>query len=342
MDSKHLSSRELRDIVAKYQRPDLRRSIWQVLNTFIPYFLLWYLMYKSLAYSYILTLALAVVAGGLVVRIFIIFHDCCHGSFFSSRKANDILGMISGVLTFTPYQQWRHSHAVHHATSGDLDHRGVGDVYTMTVKEYLNASRFEQLRYRLYRHPLVLLGIGPLYTFLISHRLCERNCSQKVRYGVYGTNLALLAVLIVASLTIGLREYLLIQLPVILVASTAGIWLFYVQHQFEDAYWEHHDSWNFATAAIEGSSYFKLPKVLQWFTGNIGLHHVHHLSSRIPNYHLQQCHDETPLFQNVTIITLRDSLKTLSFRLWDEEQRKMVGFRQIRLRQPTLQRATTD
>lgn len=329
-----LHNGEWRAVVAKYQRPDLRRSIWQILNTFIPYFALWYLMYLSLDYSYWLTLGLALIAGGLLVRIFIIFHDCCHGSFLPSRKANEILGIIAGVLTFTSYHQWRHSHAIHHATSGDLDHRGVGDVYTMTVDEYRNASRFQQVRYRLFRHPLVLLGLGPLYTFLVKNRLCSPHDRRKERHSVYGTNLALLGLLLLGTWIIGLPEFLLIQLPVLLVAATAGVWLFYVQHQFEDAYWEHNESWDFATASLHGSSYFKLPPVLQWFSGNIGLHHIHHLSPRIPNYHLQQCHDETPLFQDVHTLTLRSSVKTLSFHLWDAEQGKMISFRQLHATPP--------
>jgi omega-6 fatty acid desaturase (delta-12 desaturase) len=285
-------------------------------------------------------LGLAVVAGGLLLRIFIIFHDCCHSSFFVSRKANDIVGMIAGFLVFTPYHRWRHEHAVHHATSGDLDHRGVGDIYTMTVNEYRNASRFERLKYRLFRHPIVLLGLGPLYTFLISHRFCRRDSGRKERLNVYATNVALLALLVAMTLTIGLQQYVMIHLPVILVAATVGIWFFYVQHQFEDAYWEHNETWDFATAALQGSSYFKLPKVLQWFSGNIGLHHIHHLSARIPNYYLQKCHDETPLFQNAHIITLGSSLKTLSLHLWDEEQRKMVSFRHLNA--PSLRRAVAE
>ena len=331
---------EWRAVVAKYQRPSLWRSLWQIVNTFIPYFALLYVMYLSLAYSYWLTLGLAVVAGGLLLRVFIIFHDCCHGSFFASRKANDILGMIAGFLVFTPYNRWRYEHAVHHATSGDLDHRGIGDVYTMTVNEYRNASRLDRLKYRLFCHPIVLLGIGPLYIFLISHRFCRRESSRKERLNVYATNIALLALMMVMASTIGLQQYVLIHLPVILVAATVGVWFFYVQHQFEDAYWEHNETWDFATAALQGSSYFKLPKVLQWFSGNIGLHHIHHLSARIPNYYLQKCHDETPFFQNAHIITLGSSLKTLSFHLWDEEQRKMISFRQLSV--PSFQRAVAE
>ena len=318
-----------RGVVAHYQRPSLARSVWQMANTFIPYGIVLYLMYLSITYSYWITLALAVLAGGFLVRVFIIFHDCCHSSFFGSRKANEILGMAAGFFVFTPFQQWRHEHAVHHATSGDLDHRGVGDVYTMTVKEYESASRFAQLKYRLFRHPLVLLGIGPLYTFLIGNRFCKPDDRFKERASVYGTNIAIIGLLCLMAFTIGLPTYLLIHLPVMLVASTAGVWLFYVQHQFEDAYWAHNDEWDFATAALHGSTYFKLPRVLRWFTGNIGLHHIHHLSARIPNYYLQRCHDATPMFQDVPTITLRSSLHAFSLNLWDEEQHKLISFRQL-------------
>ena len=313
-------------IVAKYQNPDLRRSIWQVINTVVPYFALLVAMYFSLGYSYWLTLLLALPAGGLLTRIFIIFHDCGHGSFFKSMRANNILGMICGLLVFVPYYQWRFEHAIHHATSGDLDRRGTGDITTLTVQEYLARSRWERFKYRVYRNPFVLLGVGPAYTFLISQRFTLAGARKRERYSVYYTNLIILAIVVTMSLTIGLTTYLLIQLPVALIGATAGIWMFYIQHQFDGTYWEHHEDWDYATAALRGSSYFKLPKVLQWFTGNIGLHHIHHLSSRIPNYALQQCHDENPVFQEVTTITLWSSLKSLRLNLWDEERRQLVGF----------------
>jgi omega-6 fatty acid desaturase (delta-12 desaturase) len=312
--------------MAKYQNPDLRRSLWQVVNTFTPYFILLYLMHVSLAYSYWLTLALALPAGGLLTRTFIIFHDCGHGSFFKSQRANNILGTICGLLVFTPYYQWRFEHAIHHATSGDLDRRGTGDIYTLTVREYLQLSRWGRFNYRLYRNPLVLLGVGPWFTFLISQRFTNSISRKRERFSVYFSNIFILALLVIMEALIGVKAYLMIQLPVAFVAGLGGIWMFYIQHQFEGTYWERHGEWDYATAALRGSSYFKLPKVLQWFTGNIGLHHIHHLSSRIPNYALQQCHDENPVFQEVTTITLWSSIKSLRLNLWDEEQGQLVSF----------------
>lgn len=331
--SKSSAKRLWQEVVAKYQQPDLRQSIWQICNTFIPYFGLWYLMYLSMSVSYWLTLGLAVLAGGLLVRIFIIFHDCGHGSFFKSRRANDALGTFCGILVLSPYYQWRHEHAVHHATSGNLDHRGSGDILTLTVREYLQLSRWERLKYRLYRNPVVMLGLGPAWTFLVSQRIPMRNAKKRERYSVYWTNAALVLLIAGMSLLIGFKEFMLILLPVVLVAATLGIWMFYVQHQFEGTYWEHNDEWDYMTAALKGSSYYKLPRVLQWFTGNIGLHHIHHLSSRIPNYALERCHKENPIFQDVTTITLLSSLRSLSLKLWDEEQRKLVSFRDLKVMQ---------
>jgi omega-6 fatty acid desaturase (delta-12 desaturase) len=329
--SESASTKQLwHDAVAKYQDPDLHRSLWQIANSFVPFFLLWGMMYLSLEFSYWITLALALPTAGFLVRVFIIFHDCGHGSFFKSRKANDRLGAICGILTLTPYQQWRHDHAVHHATAGDLDRRGVGDIFTLTVSEYLALSRWGRFKYWVYRHPLVLFGIGSMYIFLISQRFCSPHSRKRERYSVYGTNFVLLMIIIAMSLTIGLKSFLMIQLPISFLASTAGVWLFYVQHQFEETYWEHNGEWDYAAAALQGSSYYKLPKMLQWFSGNIGLHHIHHLSARIPNYNLQKCHDENPLFQKVKTITLWASVKASSLKLWDEERQRLIGFRQLK------------
>jgi omega-6 fatty acid desaturase (delta-12 desaturase) len=322
--------RTWQQMVAKYQNPSLQRSLWQVANTLIPYFVLLTLMYVSLSYSYWITLALALPAGGLLTRTFIIFHDCGHGSFFKSQRANNFLGMICGLLVFTPYYQWRFEHAVHHATSGDLDRRGTGDIVTLTVDEYLKLPRWGRFKYRLYRSPIVMLGIGPWFTFLISQRFVNPISKKRERFSVYFSNLFIVALLVVAANTIGIKELLMIQLPVAFIGGLGGIWMFYIQHQFEGTYWQRHEEWDYATAAIRGSSYFKLPKVLQWFTGNIGFHHIHHLSSRIPNYALQQCMEENPEFQDVTTITLWSSLKSLGLNLWDEEQRRLVSFRYLK------------
>lgn len=316
--------------IRPYQNPDMRRSLWQLVNTLVPYVGLWFLMYHSLKISYWITLALAFPAAGLAARVFIIFHDCGHGAFFKSKRANRVVGFITGVLLFTPYDNWRHNHAVHHATAGDLDRRDVGDVWTLTVDEYLNAPRATQLAYQLIRHPLILFGIGAHLQFLILQRLTRTAAGKRERQSVHLTNLALLAIVIVMSLTIGFKEYLLIQLPIIMIAATFGVWLFYVQHQFEDVYWERHENWDYVQASLKGSSFYKLPKLLQWFSGNIGFHHIHHLSPRIPNYYLERCFNEIPEFQQPTTLTLLSSLKSLPLRLWDEKQRKLVGFKALK------------
>jgi acyl-lipid omega-6 desaturase (Delta-12 desaturase) len=327
IDRTSLKSTTWRAAVGPFQHADTRRSLWQLINSAVPYAVLLILMYFSLSVSYWLTLALAVVASGFMVRIFIIFHDAGHGSFFTSQRANDITGIITGIVTFTPYYAWRHSHAIHHATSGDLDRRGVGDVWTMTVAEYVAAPRTTRAVYRFFRFPVVTMGLGPLFMFLISHRLYDTSTTEaREKHSVVYTNLALLLIVVVAALTIGLDKYILIQLPIVWIGGAAGVWMFYVQHQFEGMVWEHHDKWDYVTAALVGSSFYKLPQPLQWFTGNIGFHHIHHLSPRIPNYYLEPCHKSDPMFQAVKPLTLRSSLKSLSLRLWDEQQHRLVGF----------------
>ncbi len=316
--------------VAEHREPVLRSSIWQLVNSVVPYLALWGLMIWTLSISYWITLALAVVAAGFLVRIFIIFHDCGHGSFFRSRRANRVTEFITGVLTFTPYGQWRHQHAMHHASSGDLDRRGPGEIWTLTVQEYIEASRWKRFSYRLARNPFVLFGVAPLYVFLIHQRFPSHTVGKRERRGVHWANAALLLIVGLMSLTIGIQAYLLIQLPVLAFSAAAGIWLFYVQHQFEDVQWERRPEWDYAEAALHGSSFYKLPKVLQWFTGNIGFHHVHHLSPAIPNYKLERCHEQTPMFRVIKPITLWGSLKSLSFRLWDEQRKELVGYARLR------------
>ncbi len=315
-----------KELVAPYQTPTLGRSAWQVVNTLIPYAALWYLMYLSLSGSYWLTLPLAILAAGFLVRVFIIFHDCGHGSFFRSRKANEALGFVCGVLTFTPYHHWRWEHALHHASAGDLDRRGTGDVWTLTVQEYLEASRWKRFAYRLARNPVVLFVLAPLFLFLLLQRIPSSKAALRERLSVYWTNLAIL--LMVGGLTwlLGWKACLVIQLTVLIVAGSAGVWLFYVQHQFEGVYWERGENWDYTTAALKGSSFYKLPKILQWFTGSIGFHHIHHLRPGIPNYNLEKCHKAVPLFQTVKPVTLLSSLKALTFRLWDEQRQKLVGY----------------
>ena len=322
---------EWKTIVATYQKPSAPRALWQIINTLVPYALLWFLMYRSLAVSWWITIPLAILAGAFLVRVFIIFHDCGHGSFFKSPRANSLWGFLCGVLTFTPFYHWRWEHSLHHATSGDLDRRGDGDVWTMTVQEYLESSRGKRFAYRLARNPIVLFVLAPLYVFLIRHRFPKSKASRRERYSVYWMNLAVLTTAAVLSVIFGLKAYLLIQLTALMVAGAAGFWLFYVQHQFEGVYWERRDDWDYAAAALQGSSFYKLPRVLQWFSGNIGFHHIHHLSPRIPNYHLEKCHNANPLFHHVKPVTLFSSFKSFTFRLWDEQRRELVGFHHLRI-----------
>ena len=319
--------------VSKYAQPDYRKAFWQVSNTFLPYLGLWALMIFSVlhGYPYWLTLLLAVAASGFLVRIFILFHDCCHVAFFPSRRANRILGYIAGILVFTPFEDWQRTHVIHHSASGDLDRRGVGDIWTLTVDEYLSASRLKRFAYRFFRNPLFLFTIIPLVLFLIIQRFPSPGAKKRERNSVFFTNAAIVAIITVMSLTLGFQNYLLIQLPVIMMAASAGMWLFYVQHQYEDVYWSRHQSWDLTLSGLEGSSYYKLPKVLQWIVGNIGLHHIHHVKANIPNYNLQRCYDEISALQTVTPLTFRKSLKSLWLNLWDEQRQKLVSFRSIRM-----------
>jgi acyl-lipid omega-6 desaturase (Delta-12 desaturase) len=319
-----------KELVAEFQQPSLGRAIWQIVNSLGTYGLLWVLMGWSLTISWWLTLPLAMLAGALLVRVFIIFHDCGHGSFLRSRLGNDIVGFVSGLLTLTPYYHWRWEHSQHHGTSGDLDRRGTGDIWTMTVQEYLESSRWKRFAYRLARNPIVLFVIAPVFLFVVRQRFPSPGANRRERHSVWWMNLAILAMLTLGSSLMGLKVYLLLQLLVISVAGAAGVWVFYVQHQFEGAYWEHTDQWDFTKAAMQGSSFYKLPRILQWFSGNIGFHHIHHLSPRIPNYNLERCHKSHPLFQSVKPVTMFGSLKSITFRLWDEQRRKLVGFREVR------------
>lgn len=323
-----------RAILSKYQKPSTWRAVWQIIDTFVPYAGLWYLMHVCMAVSWWLVIPLAGLAGAFLVRVFIIFHDCGHGDFFKSKIANDAVGFITGILTFTPYNHWRWEHALHHSSAGDLDRRGTGDVWTLTVQEYLKSSRWKRFAYRLARNPVVLFGIAPLFLFLVRHRWPSSKAGKRERRSVHATNLAILAMGAALSLVFGIKAYLLIQLILVMVAGSAGVWLFYVQHQFEGVYWERNDNWSYMTAALKGSSFYKLPRILQWFSGNIGFHHIHHLNSRIPNYNLERCHRDNPLFQQVKPITFFSSFKSITFRLWDEKLKKLVGFRHLRNLKP--------
>jgi acyl-lipid omega-6 desaturase (Delta-12 desaturase) len=316
--------------VAAFARPRLSRSLLDLATSVVPFLLLSALMYWCLDISYLLTLALAVPAGGFLVRTFIVFHDCTHGSFFRSSAANTWVGRFCGLLVFAPFAAWRHEHAVHHATSGDLDRRGIGDLPTLTVAEYEAMPIPKRIGYRLFRNPLVMFGLGPIFAMVIAPRFISLSARPRLIRSVELTNLALAVVVGGLCVLMGWRDFLLVWGPAALIAGSVGVWLFYVQHQFEDAYWESSGDWSYADAALRGSSYLRLPQPLQFFTGNIGLHHVHHLSTRVPNYNLQRAHDETAILQSVPTLSLWDGLRAARLKLWDEESGKLVGFSSVR------------
>ncbi|MHB9138892.1 MAG: fatty acid desaturase [Victivallaceae bacterium] len=326
-----LTIQELRQTLSKYAEPNLWRAMLQLLTAVIPYFGLWAILVYMVKqeYSAAVIIPLIFLASLFLVRIFIFFHDCAHNSFLASRRANTILGYMLGIMTFTPFKYWQRNHLVHHNTYADLDKRGVGDIWTLTIEEYQASSPMMQLGYRLYRNPLVFLGIGPGYTFLLTQRILHQWEGKNERFSAAVTNLAIIAIILGASQTIGIGTYLLIQLPVVLIAGSLGVWLFYVQHQFDGVYWSRHEDWNPVKAALKGSSYYQLPKILQWFSGNIGLHHIHHVLPRIPNYNLQRSYDESAAMQTVRPLTLRRSLKSLFLNLWDEKQEKLVSFKSL-------------
>jgi acyl-lipid omega-6 desaturase (Delta-12 desaturase) len=315
-----------REALQPYAQPHLGRSLLDLATSLVPYVLLLALMYLTLDNSLLWVLALSVPAAGFLLRTFIVFHDCAHGSFLPSKRANAWLGTALGLVVFESFLNWRHNHAVHHATAGDLDRRGVGDVLTLTVEEYRARSRWQRMGYRLFRNPLVMFGIGPVYALILHPRLVPRRARPRIRRSVVATNFLLPLLAATLCWIVGWREFLIVQTPCTLLAGAAGVWLFYVQHQFEDTYWQSADDWSYAEAALRGSSYLKLPRVLQFFSGNIGLHHVHHLSAKIPNYNLQRAHDQTPIFHDVPTLSLWDGLRAVRLKLWDERQGRLVTF----------------
>lgn len=324
------NTKNLKKQVAPFEKSTAKKSVWQIINTVVPFIILWYLAYKSLSVSYWLALVPAVLAAGFMTRVFIIFHDCTHHSFFKSRRVNRIVGTCMGVLTLFPFDQWGHEHSVHHATSGNLDKRGTGDIWTLTVNEYLAAPFRLRLAYRLYRNPLVMFGLGPIYVFLLKNRFNRKGARKKERMNTYLTNVLIVALVGLLCWTLGWQSFLLVHGSIFLIAGSIGIWLFYVQHTFEDSYFEEDKEWEYVKAAVEGSSFYKLPKILQFLTGNIGFHHVHHLSPRVPNYKLEEAHNNTLPLKNVPTITLATSLRSIRFRLWDEQNNNFVSFKEVK------------
>lgn len=321
---------ELQRDLSPFEEPSVRRSVWQLTNSIIPFLALWCLAYLAESLSLWITLALAIAASGFFIRIFIIFHDCCHQSFFRSRRANEWTGIITGILTFFPYYQWRREHAVHHATSGNLDRRGTGDIWSLTVNEYKTLPLRRKIWYRVYRNPVFLFGVGPVHLLLIGYRLNRKRAGRRERLNTYATNLTLAGLFGLLCWTLGWERVLLVEGPILYVSGMVGIWLFYVQHQFEGTFFARSGEWEYESAALRGSSFYKLPRILQWMTGNIGLHHVHHLGTRVPNYNLQRVHESTPSLQQVPAVSLLASLRALRYRLWSEERGRFVRFKDIR------------
>jgi omega-6 fatty acid desaturase (delta-12 desaturase) len=321
---------DLKPVLRHFQKRSTSRAFMQVLNSLALYVILWFAIYWSWKFSYALALGITFLAGLCVVRVFIIMHDCGHGSFTESRLANDIIGNIAGLMVFTPYYHWRWEHATHHFTSGDLDRRGIGDVWTMTVQEYRDSPPWRRFTYAVARHPGVLFSIAPILVFLFLNRLPSRTAGRREWWSVWSTNIGVLAVCMTLSAFFGLRQFLITQLVITAVGGGIGIWLFYVQHQFEGAYWKQSPDWNYVDSALRGSSFYRLPRMLQWLSGNIGFHHIHHLSPSIPNYNLERCHAAHPAFTQVPTITLRTSFACTKLRLWDEEQQQLVSFQHLK------------
>ena len=320
----------MREALASYAEPRRLRSIGDVFTSVVAYLALCVGVYFSLRVSLLLALAVAPVTAVFLLRTYIVFHDCSHGSFLASRRANLWLGRLCGLLVLSPFVRWRHDHAVHHATSGDLDKRGVGDIPTLTVAEYYARGRRGRIAYRLLRNPLVMFGLGPVFAMVIGPRVVARNARPRMRASVIWTDVALAATAAGLIWLIGVRDFLVVWAPASLIAGAAGIWLFYAQHQFEDAYWQRSLEWSFADAALRGSSFLKLPRPLQFATGNIGYHHVHHLSARIPNYNLQRAHEQLEMLQDVPTLGLLDGLRAVRLKLWDEQHGRLVTFAQAR------------
>jgi omega-6 fatty acid desaturase (delta-12 desaturase) len=313
-----------------YARSDLGRSLCALATSVVPFFGLWVLMHPALHVSYVLVLLLAVPAAGFLLRTYILFHDCAHGSLLRGRRANERLGAVLALMVFAPFARWRHEHAVHHATAGDLGRRGTGDIHTLTVSEYDARSRPARFAYRLFRNPVVMFGLGPIYAMLLAPRWVRPSARGQIQRSVWGTNLALAILFGGLWWLVGWRTVVLVNAPLVVLAGGTGIWLFYVQHQFRHTYWQRPPEWNNTDAALHGSSYLRLPRVLQFFTGSIGLHHVHHLNTKIPSYNLQSAHDHDAIFRSVPAVSLWDGLRAVRLKLWDEDAARLVTWKEHR------------
>lgn len=322
-------TKQLRKEVAPFAKSELKSSIFQMINTILPLLGIWSVGYYLLQFSPWFTVVCSILASGFVVRTFIIFHDCTHGSFFKNKRANQIVGNITGILTSFPYEKWKREHIIHHASSSNLDKRGIGDIDMLTVDEYLAKSKLSRLGYRLYRNPFVMFGLGPLYLVLVQNRFNCQDAKRKERINTYLTNVALLIICASLIFIFGWQTFLLVHGLTLFIAGALGIWLFYIQHTYEDSYFDYSDEWDYVKAAVEGSSYYKLPKLLQWITGNIGYHHVHHLAPRVPNYHLEAAHESIPPLQKATTITLKTSVESIRYKLYDPQRKCFVAFKEV-------------
>jgi len=320
----------LQRIVKPYSSAVEWKSWWQLANTLIPLLMVYVASYFAYSYSLLLTGALCMVAGLLVTRTFIIMHDCGHGSFFKSRQKRDIFGTLTGIICFTPYHQWTREHAAHHQHSGDLDYRGRGDVWTMTLEEYKSAGKLERLQYYLYRHPIITFIVGPIFIFQFRHRISLKTDRKIEKKNIYFTNLCLFAIFGTLTYLFGWKQVLFIHGISLFTGELVGCLLFYVQHQYEEVYWAKGDHWDYNTAALDGCSYLKLPKVLQWFTGNIGFHHIHHLNHKVPNYNLEKCYEENGIFQNVITLGIRDFIPCINMKIYNEETGRMLTWSQVK------------
>jgi acyl-lipid omega-6 desaturase (Delta-12 desaturase) len=328
--SSAVSEQSWKDALAPHSQSRTDRAAMQVATSLLPYLILSTTSYLTLGVSTVLTVLLVIPTAGFLVRTFVVFHDCAHGSLFPSRRANHRVGVVLGLFVMAPFRQWQHEHSVHHATSGDLDRRGIGDVMTLTVSEYSSKPWYQRLGYRLFRNPLVMFGLGPILAMMIGPRIPARTARRRQRNSVLLTDVTLVAVVTLLCWAMGWRDFLVVWAPAALLAGSAGVWLFYVQHQFEDAYWQHSDDWGYAEAALRGSTFLKLPTVLRFFTASIGLHHVHHLNARVPNYNLKRAHESHPIFSEVPTISMWEGIRATRFKLWDEQSSKMLTFAQAR------------